>query len=106
MIQALSHRVNSLLQKNLSRSRYRIARRTPSHPQPTKMFALAVSRAQVTLNINGLTLVFLRRKVASLIYAGSKVHWHSVYHGGRFSVVADRGRHGVSFPPRRVCFVW
>jgi hypothetical protein len=64
MIQALSHRVNSLLQKNLSRSRYRIARRAPSHPQPTKMFALAVSRAQVTLNINGLTLVFLRRKVA------------------------------------------
>jgi hypothetical protein len=65
MIRTPSHRVNSLLQKNLSRSHHPIARPALTHRQRTKMFALAVSGALVACDIKGLTLVFLRRKVAS-----------------------------------------
>src|SRR5260370_15242783 len=36
----------------------------------------------------------------------SKVHRRSVDDDGRFLVVADRGRRGMSFLPRRVLFVW
>src|SRR5260370_15530081 len=36
----------------------------------------------------------------------SKVHRRSVDDDGRFLVVADRGRRGMSFLPRRGLFVW